>query len=164
MRKWVVALALALVFLPGCGAVGDFETLKDVYSPSAVTAAGKISLELPEEAVSPAFSGESGKLYFCDGYCLAVETLSGGDLNSTLKILTGYSRDALTVMQTQTGSMERYDCVWTAAGENGDQVGKAVVLSDGVYHYCVSVMAPATDAGSLQSAWQSVLGSVTVSY
>lgn len=163
MKKTVLVLVLLLIFLPGCAGT-DFETMEDVYGPSVAAAAGKIDLDLPEDAASQVFSGESGKLYFCDGYSIAVETLSGGDLDGTLKILTGYSRDALTVMQTQVGDMERHDCVWTAAGENGDQVGKAVILADGVYHYCVSVMAPAADAGSLQSVWQSLLGSVTVSY
>lgn len=162
--KKVIVMILMLTMLTGCAGGGTFEGVEDVYGPSGVKEAGKIGLELPEDAASHVLAGQTGQMYFCDGYEISVETLASGDLDRTLLSLTGYHRDALTVIETANGDLKRYDCVWTAAGEDGDQVGKAVVLDDGSYHYCVSVMAHSREAGSLQSAWQSLLASVTVSY
>ena len=99
----------------------------------------------------------------CDDYMLSMQTLAGGDLNRTLKQITGYDKTQLTVLQTRAGDAEKYSCVWTAAGEGGDQVGRAVILDDGNYHYCVTVMADAAAAGELIPVWQELLATVSLS-
>lgn len=161
MKKvWIVMVLMTL--LTGCGAAQTFETVDDVYSPQEAPEPKQVSLTLPEDAAAQTMESDQGTLYFCDGYEIMVETLSGGDINSTLKNLTGFSRDALTVMETSVSDVTRYECVWTAAGEAGDQVGRAVILDDGSYHYCLSVMAHSNDAGSLQESWQELLMSFDV--
>jgi len=159
MKKlWV--LLCALLMLTGCSQP-TFETVTDLYQDGPLPQAKSICLELPQEAAMPTMeSEESGKLYLCDGYSIAVQTLSGGDLDGTLRQLTGFSRDSLTVMERKTGGISRYDCVWTAAGEGQEQTCRCVVLDDGVYHYAVTVMSDSVDAGKLQETWQSILGSV----
>ena len=157
MKK--VCILLVVVFLlSGCQAVDTFETVEDVYGPQPLSTPKKVELALPQNAQT--IAGDSGMLYLCEGYDVTVETLSSGNLNQTLQMLTGFAPNTLTVMQTAVSDLDRYECVWTAAGENGDSVGRAVVLDDGRYHYCVTVMGPAETAGQLSAQWQELLASV----
>ena len=159
-RLWIIAALMMM--LCGCAPVVDFETMKDVYAPQKLTDPAQIFLTLPADAASPVMESENGKLYFCDGYEIMVQTMSAGDLNRTLQSLTGYTKDSLTVIETVNDQIRRYECVWTAAGEAGDQVGRAVIMDDGSYHYCVSVMAHALESGSLQETWQELFTSVKI--
>lgn len=161
--KKILCLLLCVVILSGCAAKGTFEQLQDVYAPEASPEPAKISLTLPADAASQTLTGSSGRLYFCEGYEIAVETLAGGDLDRTLRILTGCDREDLTVLETGSGNERRWETVWSAAGEGAQQVGRLLVVDDGNYHYCVSVMADALDAGALQERWETLLGSVVLS-
>ena len=158
MKKCLVIVA-ALLFLTGCAAQDVFETVADVYGEESVKPK-QILLELPEEGAESVITGSNGTLYLCENYDITVQTLSGGDLNETFRALTGFPLDSLTVVQTLQTGMERYECVWTSVGEGGDSVGRAVVLDDGRFHYCVTVMTAAENAGKLQESWQELLGSV----
>lgn len=155
MKKiWIV---IALVFtMCGCAAQ-TFETVDDVYAPQQEISPQKTAFLIPEDAAAQVMENQNCRLYFCDGYEIMLETMAAGDLNETIQTLTGYSADALTVMETSASEVKRYECVWTAAGEAGDQVGRAVILDDGSYHYCMSVMASAQEAGSLQKTWEDLL-------
>ena len=157
MKKLCFLLAF-VAFLAGCRAATTFETVDDVYAPQSQNAPREVALVLPEDVQT--IAGDNGKLYLCDGYEVTVETFSSGDLNGTVQKLTGFAPDALTMLQTVASNVRRYECVWTAAGENGDAVGRAVVLDDGVYHYCVTVMGQADAAGEMAGTWQELLRSV----
>lgn len=158
MKKLWILLVLMLT-LAGCGAAETFETVDDVYAPQDIAEPKEVTLTLPVDASAQVMESEYGRLYFCEGYDMMLETTASGDLDRTLQTLTGYSRDSLTVMETAVSDIRRFECVWTSAGEAGDQVGRAVILDDGSYHYCLSVMAPAEEAGSLQESWQELLQS-----
>ena len=54
---------------------------------------------------------------------------------------------------------KRYDFVWASAGENGDQLGRAVILDDGNYHYCLSVLRDADTTERSQIVWRDVFDS-----
>ena len=157
MKKLCFLFAFVLM-LTGCQAAPTFETTDDVYGPQPQSAPRQVGLELPEGVQT--IASDHGKLYLCDGYDVTVQTHISGDLNSTLQQLTGFASDALTMLQTASSGVRRYECVWTAAGENGDTVGRAVVLDDGQYHYCVTVMANADAAGKLAPSWQELLNSI----
>lgn len=161
--KRILIAGLLIFFLSGCRAQETFETLDDVYSPQSSPTPANVDFLLPEDAATPVFRGDGGKLYFCDGYEIMVETLEAGDLNRTVTNLTGHSMDSLTILQTGNTQAQRYECVWTAAGEGGDQVGRTVILDDGSYHYCISLIALANDAGSLQETWQEIASSFQLS-
>ena len=156
MKKLCVLLA-AVLLLTGCAAEETFETIADVYGEQNLPQPKQVVLTIPEEAAAQAIVGSSGTLYLCDGYEITVETLSAGDINSTFRQLTGFETDDLTVMETAQLGFSRYECVWTAAGEGGDMVGRVAVLDDGNFHYCVTVMAGAAEAGKLQSTWKDLL-------
>lgn len=123
----------------------------------------EIQLQLPKEATAPVLQNQDGgKLYLCDGYTLMIQTLSAGDLDRTLREVTGFPKDQLTVMETEEMDIRRYNCVWSAAAEEGEQVARAMILDDGCYHYAVTVMADFASAGELAQTWNSLLGSVTL--
>ena len=124
----------------------------------------QLQVSLPKEALTPTLqNAEAGKLYLCDGYTLSVQTMQAGDLDATMRSLTGFSREQLTVMETMKHGIKRYDCVWSAAGEGGDQVARSVILDDGNYHYAVTVMADFASAGDLAATWKSILNTVSLS-
>lgn len=158
--KRICMLLMFVLCLCGCQAAQTFETVSDVYSPMTAAQPRQMALTVPEGA--RVIGSESGRLYLCDGYEITLETMSAGDLNATVRSLTGFPSDALTILETATAEIDRYECVWSAAGEGGDVVGRAVVLDDGDYHYCLTVTAPANSAGKLQETWQHLLDSFSL--
>lgn len=159
MKKCWIVMGL-LVFLTGCSSAETFETVgDDVYLP-AMAQMRQISLEVPDTAMVQAMEDDrTQKLYLCENYVLTVQTFESGDLNKTVKELCGYSLDGLQLMQTQNGDLKRADWVWTCAGEGGDQVGRALVLDDGSYHYCLTAMADAAEAGAMEDQWNRIFTS-----
>lgn len=150
MKKLGMMILALMFLLSGCLSAPVFETLEGVDVNGEVPAVKKISFDLPKDASVQTVQGTSGRIYFCDGYEIMVETFSAGDLNKTLQSLTGFSRDVLTVVQTKVDGIDRYSCVWTSIGETGEQVGRLTILDDGGYHYCLSVMTPAENSLKLQ--------------
>lgn len=163
MKKWWMIVFFAL-FLTGCVRMGELETVSDGFVPDDAVP-GQILLSLPGDAGEEALCGTADRqLYICENYTIAVQTLPGGDMKRTLQTVTGFDSSALTVVQTRKDGMDAYQTVWTAAGEGGDQLGRAQILSDGHYHYVLSVMADCTVAGVLAESWQTLFESFGVSY
>lgn len=155
---------LLVLLLSGCSVQPTFETISDQMDAPVVAQMRQLQLTLPKEATAPTLqSEENGMLYLCDGYTLTVQTMDAGDLDATLRALTGFSREQLTVMQTNRQDAKCYECVWSAVGEGGDQVARTVILDDGNYHYAVSVMADFASAGDLAKTWKQLLDSVALS-
>lgn len=162
MKKCCVVVLLALL-LAGCGTKETFETVNDELVEPVMGSAAELSVELPPSAAAQAIQSEDGgKLYFCDGYVLTVQTLDGGDMERTAKALCGYGTESLEIMETATGSLRRRDWVWTSVGEGGDSIGRAMVLDDGDFHYCVTVMADAEVVGALDRQWNDLFSSVRI--
>lgn len=155
--KKCVWLLLVCVLLSGCGAEPTFETVADLPVSATAAPVRQVILVLPEEAAVPASESESGKLYLCDGYEIALQTLEAGDLNATVQTISGFSREDLTVIESEAGDYKRYDMVWSCAGEQGDRIGKAVVLDDGNYHYVLSILADAARIREYEGVWQEML-------
>jgi len=160
--KKVLIVAVLTVLLSGCTSQETLETLGDAYmQPVSATVQQQILLDLPQDAYLYTMQSQAGEnIYLCDDYTVTVQILPAGDLDRTLQDITGYPKDALTLMQTRTDDLKRYMCVWSSAGEGEDQVGKACVLDDGNYHYAVSVMAGQSVAGNLQQTWRSLFSSI----
>lgn len=160
--KRILIVGLLCLSLTGCGSRETFETLGDVQAQRVSAPMQQVILTLPDGSVQAVESPEDGRIYLFDNYCVTVQTMQAGDLNSTLQALTGFSREDLTVMQTCREDMKCYRFVWSAAGEGQDQVGRALVLDDGSYHYAVTVMADEADAGDLAETWGLILDSFRV--
>ena len=162
--KKLLLIVLTLLMLTGCASQPVFETVDDLPVSGEPAQAKEILVSLPKEASVPTLEGEDdARLYDCGDYILTTQVFRGGDIDGTLQSLTGFPGANLSHVQTKQQNMDRYDCVWTAAGENGEEVGRAVVLDDGAYHYAVSVLADAELAGDLLQQWKTVLNSVKLS-
>lgn len=159
MKKLGIILLLGLV-LSGCGAQETFETVSDLHAQPVSAVLQQVVMDIPQEAATTVIQSDSaGTMYLCDDYTVTVQTFASGDLNKTLQTVTGYGKDKLQIMQTRTDNARRYECVWTAAGEDQTQVGRTCVLDDGSYHYVLTVMASENRAGQLVKTWQSLMES-----
>ena len=157
MKKIMFAV-LAALFLAGCAQVETAETVADVLEEPVLAAPREIRLSLPGEAVTCAIESDAGRLYLGDGYEVMVQTLSGGDLDATVRTLTGFSREDITVIQTDAQEPQRWEFAWAAAGEQGQRVGRGLILDDGTYHYCLTVLQDAED-DDCQIIWSEVFNS-----
>ena len=140
MKKLWGFMALALLFT-GCASQDTMETLADEAVMSAATVRS-VRLELPEETVMPVMETDTGEIYICQDFEVSLQTLPGGDLNRTVETLTGFGVEDVTVMQAG----DSYDLVWSCAGELGAEVGRARILSDGAYHYCLTAQSSEENA------------------
>lgn len=162
MLKRIMILCLTVFSLCGCAAQETFETVADDIVVSAAAEKRTVMLGLPEEAAAPAMESENGaEVYLCNGYELTVEILPAGDMDKTMRTLTGFSADDLTLIRTGDG-VTRYDCVWSCQAEEGELIGRAAVLDDGSYHYTLTVLAPAEDAGDLEPVWNEIFSAFSL--
>lgn len=158
VKKWGF-ICLLVIFLTGCGAEETLETVNDEWVVPVMSQPRQISVSLPDNAVAPVLEQEGRQLYMAEGYEIMVETLAAGDLDATIRSLSGYGKEQLTVLETRQEDAERYEFVWTTAGEKGDRLGRAVILDDGDYHYCMSVL---RDTGDTQIVWRDVFSSFSL--
>lgn len=157
MKRILLVLLMSLL-LAGCAEAELGETVADVWQEAVTVAAPRETrLELPGEAVACAMESDTGRLYFGDGYEVMVQTLSGGDLDATIRALTGFDREDITVLQSQSDP-KRWEFAWASAGEGGERLGRGVVLDDGNYHYCLTVLQDADD-DDCQIIWSQVFNS-----
>ena len=161
MKKLCVMMALALL-LCGCGEAQAFETVADEMVLSASAQPRQILLTLPEETLLPAMETDTGMLYLCDGYDVAVQTMESGDLDATVHQVCGFGSEDLTVIKTTEGDFTCYEFVWSAATELGEQIGRAMILEDSNYHYVLSTTAPAKNAAEYQEIWNGIFESFSV--
>ena len=162
MKKGLVLVCL-MILLTGCAGVETMETVSDDWITPVDAPLGQLILELPASASAQAsLSSEAGELYLCDGYFITVQTMDRGDLDRTCRTLCGLGAERVDMMELEVSSQKRWDWVWSSASEEGDCVGRAAVIDDGSYHYCVSVMAPAAAAGSLEVEWTALFASFAV--
>ena len=158
MKKLIVLLLLTSMLL-GCGAEETFEVVEDVIPVEPVAAPQQFFVSLPDDALTPTFQDDSGELYVCQDYTISKQILPSGDLEKTVNTLTGLSRDDIQIIQTFYEDADRYDLVWTAAGEEGLQLGRACILDDGNYHYVLSTLAEEEAAGQLRDTLQDMYDS-----
>lgn len=162
--KRICALLFAVFLLAGCTEKKELETVMDnVYQP-AKGKMMKMVFDMPDYAAAEVFSSDdTAQLYVCEDFILTMEVHDSGDIQKTMLETTGYAYDQLPIMQSTQGDIKRYDCVWTAAGESGDQIGRCSVLDDGSYHYVLSVMTESEIAGELtQAVWNHLFSSLSL--
>lgn len=160
-RIWITILTAAL--LTGCGAQPTFETVGDAMDQPVSAAAASILLELPNDFSEPVFGSDtSDHIYIGEDFTVMLQTVPAGDLNGTLESCTGYSRDGLTVVETEKYGLKSYACTWSAAGEGTEQICRMEILDDGSFHYVLTVMADADKAGELAQTWQELFASFRV--
>ena len=157
MKKCMMFLCVAIC-LCGCRAQGDYETVSDDIVSPVMAEPMEICLELPSEIAAQAMDAD-GTCYFGEGYHIWINTVSAGDLRKTFKESTGFDVNRLDVIELRQDPYTRYEAAWTCLGEQGDQVGRIVVLDDGQYHYVMTALADADSSSELQSILQPAFSS-----
>lgn len=157
MKRMLLLLMLACL-LAGCRAE-TMETVEDVWEEAPAAEARQIRVSLPGEEALPVMESSTDRLYLGENYQIEVQTLPGGDLNRTVQTMSGLEPEDVTLLQTEQGGLTRYDFVWAAAGEEGDQLGRGAILDDGNYHYALSVLRSADDTATRQIHWDQVFSS-----
>ena len=160
MKKSLI-FCLALLFLSGCdGKAETLETISDTFDQPVLAQMQQAVVALPADAmVTVLETEESGTVYLCDGFTVTLHTGPGGNLSKTLKETTGFDKEDLTLIQTQRDGIKRTHCVWSAVAEEGEQLGRLVILDDGNYHYVLTCMADAEKVPQLRSAWEDLFDS-----
>ena len=158
MKRWIWIL-LPVFLLCGCHGEETLETVADEWLVPVMAQPSEMTLRLPEDLVMPVLEQDSRQLYMGDGYELMLDVMDSGDLSDTVRILSGYAKENLTMVRTRQDGLDRYDFVWTAAGETGDRLGRGAILDDGNYHYCLSAL---RDREESEVIWQDVFRSFSV--
>ena len=142
MKKLCVALALALC-LGGCGSGEEpvMETVADGIMEPVAAEPSAVSVWVPEDAAAQTMAGE-GECYTWGEKELRVQTFEGGDIRTTLQTVTGMDPERLTVMEYERDGVQLYQTVWSATSEEGITLGRCMVVDDGNYHYCISLLSP----------------------
>lgn len=158
MIRWI-GFVTCMCLLCGCGAEQTYETVMDVWEVAEEPVPKAIAVELPGEAAIPAMESDSGRAYVCRDYEIYIQTLPGGDLNATMEAMSGFEKDKLTVLTTLQEDAQRYEFVWASAGEEGELLGRGIILDDGNYHYTMSVLRSAETAQQSSVVWDGVFSS-----
>lgn len=161
MRKTWLLLLLVLC-LTGCSEAEVFETVDDEVVLSVMSEPREIRLSLPEETVLPAMETDSGTLYLCGDYDVMLQTLESGDLDRSIRQVSGYEIDDLTVITTAKDDLDCYEFVWTSTSEGGEQVCRGMILDDGDYHYILTAMADADMVYEYQEIWNGIFESFSL--
>lgn len=149
-------IAAVLLLLTGCVTEDTFETIADEAVEPVMAVPRETSVMLPEEAAAPVLQNDERQIYLGENYQLILERYPSGDLGKTIRSVSGFEREALTLLKTEQDAGERYEFVWVSAGETGELLGRAAILDDGHYHYCMSVLrTQETDA----AVWEQVFAS-----
>lgn len=162
MKKYVI-LTVLMLLLCGCGTSETYETVADEYLQPVMAEPREVRVDLPEESVMPAMETEKGTLYLCEDYDVILQILDSGDLEATVRAVSGFDMEDLTLIQTAAGEIDQYEFVWSAAGESGQQIGRATVLDDGNYHYVLSATIDAQRMEEYQEVWNGIFESFHLS-
>ena len=157
--KKIILFVLTMLLLCGCAGEETMETVADELVQPVMAQPREIMVSLPGEVSVPTMEGDAGRVYLADDYEICIQTMASGDLNATVQTVTGYEKDALTVMNTKMDGLERYEFVWVSAGEKGERIGRGVVLDDGSYHYVMTVLRDADTTENSQIVWNDVFAS-----
>ena len=158
VKRWG-CICLFVILLSGCKAEETLETVSDEWIVPVMAQPREVSVRMPEDLVLPVLEQEGRQLYMGPNYEIMLETMAAGDLQATIRNLSGYEQEQLTILETDQGEWNRYEFVWTAAGEQGHRLGRAVILDDGDYHYCMSVL---RDTEESLIVWQDVFQSFSL--
>ena len=162
MKKWLLFLMMT-AWLTGCAAEDAVETVADEILVPVMAQPRFICVDLPGETALPVVENQNGRVYVCNDYEIVLQTMESGDLENTIRAMSGLPPEDLTVMAPLADGISRYDFVWAAAGEMGDQTGRGAVLDDGSYHYCLSVLSNAEGNEKSHINWESVFNSFCLS-
>ena len=157
--KVMMILLMTLLLLTGCSQAQVYETVTDEPVAAVSAQPREIRFDLAQEPVLPAMESDGGQLYLCGDFDVMIQTLDSGDLSDTVFRVSGFTPEELTLIQTASGDVDKYEFVWTAVTEEGHMIGRATILDDGSYHYSLSATVDAELIEEYQEIWNGIFES-----
>ena len=114
------------------------------------------NLQKAADEIQALVSEGTGELYICEDFTALVQVFASGDLDATVRAVTGYGKDRLELLGWKTAQGQRWECAWASAGENGDLIARTLILDDGNYHYTLTLQADAEKGGELALDWSEI--------
>ena len=155
----ILVLLMLVLALTGCGQVQVYETVTDELALPVAAQPREIRFDLAQEPILPAMESDGGQIYLCGDFDVMVQTMEAGDLNDTVYRISGFLPEELTLIQTASGDVDKYEFVWTSATEEGHRIGRATILDDGSYHYAMSATVDAELIEEYQEIWNGIFES-----
>ena len=159
MMKKIVLVLIWFVLLSGCATSQTFEQVTDEPVQTVKPQCREVYFQLAEEPALPAMEADGGKIYLCGDYDVMLQTRDAGDLNATVREVSGFSKENLTLIQTASGEIDRYEFVWSCSTEEGALIGRGTILDDGNYHYVLSSTVSAAKIEEYQEIWNGIFES-----
>lgn len=156
----ILLCVLMIALLSGCGVQETYETIADEAVQSVMASPKQILVDLPGDALAPVLETAGEQVYLSQDYEIIIETVNAGNLAQTVEALSGFPLEELTLVQTEMNGIRRHEFVWASAGERGDRLGRAVILDDGDFHYCMSVLRDTQEVS--QISWEDVFSSFRI--
>lgn len=157
--KVIFTVLLAVLMLTGCGRTETYETITDELAIPASAQPREVRFDLGQEPILPVMESNGGQLYLCGDFDVVVQTMDAGDLQETVYQVSGFLPEELTLLQTDSGDVDKYEFVWTSATDEGQQIGRATILDDGTYHYILSATVNAELIEEYQEIWNGIFES-----
>ena len=154
--KRMIVLMTVLGLLSGCSGAETYELVTDEPVQQVSVQPREMHFFLAEETAMPVMETDSGKLYLCGEYDVMSQIFDGGNLERTIRQVSGFSPDDLTVIQTESEDVKKTEFVWTSAAEEGHRICRATILDDGNYHYVLSATVPAERIEEYQEIWNGI--------
>lgn len=155
----IFVLLMMVLMLTGCGAAETYETVNDEPVVAQAAEPREMQFWLAQDPVLPAMESEEGTLYLCGDYDVMAQTMPSGDLSRSIYQVSGFKPEELTLIQTESGDIDKYEFVWTGASESGQRIGRATLLDDGDYHYVLSATVDAELMEEYQEVWNGIFES-----
>ena len=73
--------------------------------------------------------------------------------------VSGFYPEDLTVIQTASADVDKYEFVWTGATDMGQIIGRATILDDGNYHYVMTATVDSKQMEEYQEIWNGIFES-----
>ena len=155
----ILVLLMLVLTLTGCGPAQVYDTVTDELALPVAAQPREIRFDLAQEPILPAMESDVGQIYLCGDFDVMVQTMESGDLNETVYQISGFMPEELTLIQTASGDVDKYEFVWTSATEEGHRIGRATILDDGSYHYAMSATVDAELIEEYQEIWNGIFES-----
>lgn len=167
----LVPLALAAMFLTGCGAKTQtaWETVDDEIVESCASwqqQAQTLRFDLPQDAVLQSETDDGAKRLYAakDGtYEITAEVLLDVSEKSVVRTLTGFSDARVTSVVTTRDGKKECRFAWYAGSDEGGRLLRADALFDAPYCYVLIFSSEESSGAEYDSTADAVFASMTIS-
>ena len=160
----VFQLICYILSLNACSVKEDFtaECVNDAIECITVPAF-RIEADIPQEAVLT-LSHRDGccAVFSHEDYEITQEIFEAASWDEAFAHVTGRSADSLRPILAGTFPQEEYRCSWSVVGENGTQLCRCTILTDGSFYYAVSIQSDIAKDQEYAEEFSSLLASVSL--